>query len=130
MLLLCNGNLTIWQCEIISIITKSKESDKCENIATHHMNFNEIENGICILGNFNGIHRDFCWCDLLNIDVEKRAELSCPICMMNERQSYDRLFVPANRTKNIEFIEFMNVIFDQELEKIKAARYDINCGLS
>ena len=92
-LLLRNGNLNIWQCEIISIMTKSTESDKCENIATHHRNFNEIENGICILGNFNGIHRDFCWCDLLNIDVEKRVELSCVICMMNERQSYDRLYV-------------------------------------
>jgi hypothetical protein len=124
MMLLCNGNLIIWQREIISIMTKSKESDKCENAAIHHRYLNEIENGICILGNFNGLHRDFCWCDLLDIDVEKRVELCCPFCLVNERNSYDRL-----RTEKINFVDFMNVIFDQELEKIKTDRYDIICGL-
>lgn len=110
-------------------MTKLKDINKCENSATHHRYLNDIENGICILGNFNGIHRDFCWCDLLDINVKEQVELCCVICMMNERQSYDRLPVPANHTENIEFIDFMNVIFDQELEKIRTMRYDINCGL-
>ena len=55
---------------------------------THPRYLNEIENGICILGNFNGLHR-FCWCDLLDINVKKRVELCCPMCLMYERNSYD-----------------------------------------
>lgn len=109
---------------------KSQDSAKCENAATHHRYLNDIENSICVLGNLNGLHRDFCWCDLLDINVKKRVELCCPFCLVNERNSYDRLPVPVNLTENIEFIDFMNVIFEQELEKIKTLSYDINCGLS
>jgi len=63
-------------------MNKLKDLDVCENTATHHRNLNDVENGICILGNFNGIHRDFCWCDLIGIDVTKGVELSCIICLM------------------------------------------------
>ena len=63
-------------------MNKLNDLDVCNNIATHHRNLNDVENGICILGNFNGIHRDFCWCDLIGIDVTKGVELSCIICLM------------------------------------------------
>ena len=50
-------------------------------------------------------------------------------CMKKEKSPMIDSPVPANQTKNIEFIDFMNVIFEQELEKIGTERYDINCGL-
>ncbi len=109
-------------------MNKLKELDVCENTATHHRNLNDVENGICILGNFNGIHRDFCWCDLIDVDVTKRVELSCIICLMYEKLFY-AVPVNGNPTKNIDSSDFMNVIFEQELEKIKTVCYDINCGL-
>src|SRR6476619_5207676 len=112
-------------------MSRLKGFDDCKNIATHHRNLNDVENGICILGNFNGMHRDFCWCDLQNIDVIKPVTLSCIICLMYEKLSYSRNPVPVENkpTENIEFSDFMDVIFEQELEKIKTARYEINCGL-
>ena len=32
--------------------------------------------------------------------------------------------------ENIQFIDLLNVIIEQELEKIRTARYEINCGLA
>ena len=34
-------------------VKNSKDFDLCENMSTHHRNLNDIDNGICILGNFN-----------------------------------------------------------------------------
>ena len=49
---------------------------------------------------------------------------------MHERDSYNRLPVPANHTENIKFSDFMDVIFEQELTKINMGAYDITCDLS
>ena len=69
----------------ISKNSKSKHSDKCENAPTHHRYLNETENGFCTLGHFTGLHRSFCWCDLIDIDVEKPVKLSCVVCLLYEK---------------------------------------------
>lgn len=97
---------------------------ECKNEASHHRNLNEVENGICILGNFTQTHRDFCWCDLNHINVKKRVELACVICLLYEKGTYSQ-----NPPKAVEFNNFMDVIFEQELTKIDTGFYDINCGL-
>ena len=61
--------------------------------------------------------------------MNRRVELSCVICLLNEKLSYTAHPVPVSPTKNIDFSDFMNVIFEQEFKKIRSARYDINCGL-
>ena len=119
----------MWQLPVIPIMKQSKDSNICKNAATHYRHFNEVKNGTCILGDFNRIHRSFCWCDLHNINVNRRVELSCVICLLYEKLSYNALPVPANSTKNLRFNDFMNVIFGLELEKIKTAHYEIDCGL-
>jgi hypothetical protein len=110
---------------MVNSMNKLKDLDHCKNSATHHRNLNDVENGICILGDFTGIHRSFCWCDLQNIDVKKKVELSCVICLLYEKGTFSQ-----NPPKNMEFSSFMDVIFEQELRRIRTAAYDINCGLS
>ena len=95
----------------------------CENFESFR-DLNNPKNGICILGEFSGIHRGLCWCDLVNIDVKKEVPLSCIVCLMNEKLTYG-----LNPVPNLEFSDFINVIFEQELEKIDTGFYDIDCGL-
>lgn len=65
-----------------------------------------------------------------NIDVKKAVGLSCIICYLKEKNSYSANPPEFEPTENVEFSDFMEIIYEQELRKIKIGAYDIDCGLS
>jgi hypothetical protein len=89
-------------------VSNNDKMSTCENFESFR-DLNNPENGICILGEFSGIHRGLCWCDLLNIDVRKEVPLSCIICLLDLQHDYNHYF-----SKHIDKIN--NKKFDDNLE--------------